>query len=75
MFRDLSEDGRFVERYIIDSWAEYVRLRRRMTLSDRQVQDEVTKLQRADAPIRVSRLLGVDLNEAALVVPDDVARS
>lgn len=27
MFRDLGEDGRFVERFIIDSWAEYVRLR------------------------------------------------
>jgi quinol monooxygenase YgiN len=75
VFRDLSEDGRFVERYIIDSWAEYVRLRRRMTLSDRQVQDEVTKLQRADTPIRVSRLLGVDLDEETLVVPDDVERS
>ncbi len=74
VFRDISEDGRFVERYIIDSWAEYVRLRRRMTMSDRQAQDEVTKLQRADVPIRVSRLLGIDLDEATLVVPDDVVR-
>ena len=74
VFRDLSEDGRFVERYIIGSWAEYVRLRRRMTLSDRQVQDEVTKLQRADTTIRVSRLLGVNLDDGALVLPDDVQR-
>ena len=70
VFRDLSEDGRFVERYIIDSWAEYVRLRRRMTMADRQLQDEVAQMQRVDTPIRVSRLLGVDLAEAKLIVPD-----
>ncbi len=74
VFRDLAEDGRFVERYIIDSWAEYVRLRRRMTMSDRHTQDEVNKLQRADVPIRVSRLLGVDLDELTLIVPGATER-
>ena len=29
VFRDLGEEGRFVERFIIRSWAEYVRLRTR----------------------------------------------
>ena len=29
VFRDLAEDGRFVERFVIQSWAEYVRLRTR----------------------------------------------
>ena len=29
----------------------------------RQTQEEVNQLQRADLPIRVSRLLGVDLDE------------
>jgi len=74
VFRDLSEDGRFVERYIIDSWAEYVRLRRRMTMTDRQIQEQVMQLQRADMPIRVSRLLGVDLDEASLIVPLDTSQ-
>jgi len=64
VFRDLGEEGRFVERYIISSWAEYVRLRARMTIGDRQLQDDVGRLQRADVPIRVSRLLGVDLPDA-----------
>jgi hypothetical protein len=50
VFRDLSEEGLFVERYIIDSWAEYVRLRSRMTIADRQLQ-EVARFQ---APIRRS---------------------
>ncbi len=67
VFRDLGEDGKFVERYIISSWAEYVRLRSRMTIADRRVQERVHKLQRPGIEIRISRLIGVDLDD----VPDD----
>ena len=63
MFRDLGEDGKYVERYILSSWAEYVRLRSRMTIADRQVHEDIAKLQRPDTPIRVSRLLGIDLTD------------
>jgi quinol monooxygenase YgiN len=59
VFRDLGEEGRFVERYLIASWAEYVRLRARMTMADSRLQQRVAELQRADVPIRVSRLIGV----------------
>jgi hypothetical protein len=59
VFRDLAEDGRFVERYIIASWAEYIRLRSRMTIGDRKVQEHVERFQRPGAPIRVSRLIGL----------------
>ena len=57
VFRDLGEEGRFVERFIIRSWAEYVRLRTRMTMADREKQDRVEGLQRPDVPVRVSRLI------------------
>ena len=70
VFRDLGEDGLFVERFIIASWAEYVRLRARATMADRTVQDRVDRLQRADMPGRVSRLLGIDRDRDA--VPDEV---
>lgn len=60
VFRDIGEDGRFVERYVITSWAEYVRLRMRMTMADRTLQDRVVELQRKGIPIRVSRLIGVN---------------
>jgi predicted MFS family arabinose efflux permease len=60
IFRDLGEDGRFVERFIITSWAEYVRLRTRMTMTDHELQERVAELQRKDVPIRISRLIGVD---------------
>jgi MFS family permease len=60
VFRDLGEDGRFVERYVIASWAEYVRLRSRMTMTDSRLQERVAQFQRPGVPIRVSRLIGVD---------------
>jgi hypothetical protein len=59
VFRDLGEDGRFVERFVIQSWAEYVRLRTRMTVTDRRIQERVEKFQRPGVPVRVSRLIGV----------------
>ena len=58
VFRDLGEEGRYVERYVIESWAEYVRLRSRMTRADSELQKRVAELQRVDVPIRVSRWIG-----------------
>jgi MFS family permease len=68
VYRDLGEKGRFVERYVIASWAEYVRLRSRMTMADTRLQQRVDELQRADTPVRVSRLIGVTPSPAAFVV-------
>ena len=61
VYRDLGEEDRYVERYVIESWAEYVRLRSRMTMADSRAQEAVERLQRPGVPIRVSRLIGVDL--------------
>ncbi|MBA3477135.1 MAG: MFS transporter [Lautropia sp.] len=63
VFRDVAEDGRFVERYVITSWAEYVRLRMRMTVADRKLQNRVVEFQRKDVPIRISRLIGISAEE------------
>ena len=71
VFRDLGEDGRYVERFIIGSWAEYVRLRTRMTVNDRLVQNRIAALQRAGVPIRVSRLIGVGTEDAAMDIAKD----
>jgi len=64
VYRDLGEDDRYVERYVIASWAEYVRLRSRMTIADSRLQERVEKLQRSGVPIRVARLIGVDMASA-----------
>ena len=56
---DAETGGVEVERYVIASWAEYVRLRTRMTIADRKLQARVAEMQQPDVPIRVSRLIGV----------------
>jgi hypothetical protein len=64
VFRDLAEEGRFVERYILASWGEYVRLRNRMTVADRKLQEQVEAHQMSGVPIRVSRLIGINPRDA-----------
>lgn len=60
VFRDLGEAGLFVERFIIASWAEYVRTRARATVADHGLQDRIERFQRPGVAVRVSRLIGVD---------------
>ncbi len=66
VFRDLEQDGRFVERFVIESWAEYTRLRTRMTQTDRRVQDRAEQFQLPDVPIRTSRYIGVGRDDMAM---------
>ncbi|MBP8294696.1 MAG: MFS transporter [Burkholderiales bacterium] len=66
VFRDLAEEGRFVERYVLASWGEYVRLRNRMTVADRKYQERVEAYQKPGVPIRVSRLIGINARDANL---------
>ena len=72
VYRDLGEEDRYVERYVIASWAEYVRLRSRMTLSDSRLQERATELQRPGVPIRIARLIGVDMASAEEGTEDEL---
>lgn len=64
VFRDLGEDERFVERYVIASWADYLRQRARATMADLALQQQAAAFQREGVPISVSRLIGVDAGDA-----------
>jgi hypothetical protein len=64
VFRDVADEGRVVERFIIPSWAEYVRLRQRMTVADRRTLDSLEAFQRPGVLIRVSRLIGISPTDA-----------
>ncbi|MGE5115373.1 MAG: MFS transporter, partial [Betaproteobacteria bacterium] len=66
VFRDLGDEERFVERYVIASWAQYLRQRERMTMADSELQARAAQFQRAEVPIRISRLIGVDAADASL---------
>jgi MFS family permease len=59
VFRDLGEEGRFVERFVVASWAEFVRLRARMTVADRNLVDRAAEFQRPGTSVRISRFLGI----------------
>jgi hypothetical protein len=59
IFRDLEDEGRFVERFVVTSWAEYVRLRARMTMADQELRERVQRVQRPGVPIRISRLIAL----------------
>ena len=74
VFRDLADRNLFFERYIIASWGEYVRLRARMTVADRELQDRVSKLHAGEDEIRVSRQIGIAPEEMAALHDESLRR-
>ena len=66
VYRDVEDHDRFVERYVIASWADNLRQRARMTMSDALLQQQVKQYQRVDVPVRVSRLIGVSAEDSIL---------
>ena len=53
-----------VETFVVESWAEYLRQRERMTMTDRDVRDQVYRYQRGTIPPPVSRMVYVPTKEA-----------
>jgi MFS family permease len=64
VFLDLEDRDRIVERYVVASWADYLRQRSRMTMADTELQAQATQFQRAGVPLRVSRLIGASVEDA-----------
>jgi MFS family permease len=64
VFLDLEDRHRIVERYVVASWADYLRQRARMTMADTELQAQATQFQRAGVPLRVSRLIGASVEDA-----------
>ena len=44
IFEDMSEFGRFEESYLLESWLELMRLRERVTVDDRMLEEEIRQL-------------------------------
>jgi MFS family permease len=57
LFRDSADARRYVETFLVESWAEYLRQRERLTMSDREVRDRVYAYQRGPIPPPVSRMI------------------
>jgi MFS family permease len=43
VYEDPAEEGRYVETFMSDSWSEHLRLHRRMTITDRKLEDKVRR--------------------------------
>jgi MFS family permease len=59
LFHDAADESHYVETFVVESWAEYLRQRERMTMTDRDVRDRVYRYQRGPIPPPVSRMIYV----------------
>jgi MFS family permease len=57
VYRDSTDYARYLETFTIDSWAEYLRQRERLTVADVGVQESVRGFHTGDTPPRVFRFI------------------
>jgi MFS family permease len=57
VFRDSTDSSRYLESFVVESWAEYLRQRERLTVADVAVQEQVRSFHRGDGPPRVLRFI------------------
>jgi MFS family permease len=57
LYRDLGDEGVFVERFIVDSWAEYQRQLARSTVAEHEHEERVRSFLQSGAQIEVSHYL------------------
>ena len=59
LFGDTADLGRFIETFVVESWAEHLRQHERMTAVDRGVRDRATAFHIGEAPPIVSHFISV----------------
>jgi MFS family permease len=59
LFEDPSEDGRFVETFLTDSWLEHLRLHQRVTKADKMLEQIVWRFMVDGKPPKTTHLVGV----------------
>jgi MFS family permease len=57
LFHDAADPAHYVETFLVESWAEYLRQRERMTMSDQAVRERVYRFQKGPVPPPVSRMI------------------
>jgi MFS family permease len=61
IYEDPTDDGRFIETFLTDSWLEHLRSHRRVTKADRISQQAVRRFQIGDGP-KITHLIGAQRN-------------
>jgi len=57
LFHDLADSGRFLETFVVESWAEHLRQHDRVTADDRAILTSAQSFHVGEAPPRVSHLI------------------
>ncbi len=57
LFHDTANSSRYVETFIVESWAEHLRQHERVTVSDRAVEERALAFHIGEAPPTVSHLI------------------
>ncbi|MES2898996.1 MAG: MFS transporter [Pseudomonadota bacterium] len=57
IYRDLGQDGCYVERFLVDSWDQYLRQRGRATIADQALEQRLWDLHKGAAPPRIVHLV------------------
>jgi MFS family permease len=57
IFEDAAVPGRFIESFLVENWAEYLRQHERMTLADSEIEMEIQRFHRGPEPPRIGHLL------------------
>ena len=64
LYRDSADPGRYVETFVVESWAEHLRQHERVTVSDRIAEDRARAFHIDDAPPGVSHYIYAHATEA-----------
>ena len=57
MYRDLNDPARYVERFIVTSWADYLHQRARATLADMELEGRLRQHLQPDTEPRVQHYI------------------
>jgi hypothetical protein len=68
VYEDLSQQGHFVETFMLDSWIEHLRQHERVTHADRELQERVNRFQ-VDGPPKVTHLIAASEGRRSGLMP------
>lgn len=57
LFTDAADPGRYLETFVVDSWAEHLRQHERMTVADRAIENRLRAFHRGNGPPTVSHFI------------------
>jgi hypothetical protein len=59
LFRDLADPTRYLETYLVESWAEHLRQHERLTMADLEIEDRLREFNLDGAPPKLEHLIRV----------------